>query len=200
MIPQKREMHILKLPLSDWCLDVFYGEWCTMSDLLSYYYGASREYYEEEMLDQHPSVFTVTSKADSHFKGQTRIVFTLPKVDYNSDIIYHEAVHVMWHYANNAGLEINYHSQEWQALLVEHIIRELEKIYKETGKTRHKPVYVDAQKPHYWVAVPSTVPVESVEREVKKLMENGQLILNRGELSEAPSRDPTDRSFQVNLE
>jgi predicted SprT family Zn-dependent metalloprotease len=41
--------------------------------------------------------------------------------DFDNKVIAHELIHVMWHFAEECNLEMNYNSQEWQAILFEYL-------------------------------------------------------------------------------
>jgi len=80
-------------------------------------YGGSVERYQE---DYYPDMVTrIYSSKDSELKGTTRIVLVME--DFDNKVIAHELIHVMWHFAEECNLEMNYNSQEWQAILFEYL-------------------------------------------------------------------------------
>lgn len=66
----------------------------------------------------------VESDKDSELKGYKRIVVILESLN-NKSIIAHELIHALWFSAKAIGYEMNYDSQEWQAVLFEYLFNEV---------------------------------------------------------------------------
>lgn len=79
-------------------------------------YGASEEYYLNDHTPNYCSMFDSTKK--SKLKGKVRIVVVY---DGRLKCLLHELIHVIWEYGkkSGSGSEMNYQSQEWQAILYE---------------------------------------------------------------------------------
>ena len=90
------------------------------------YYGASVEYYKEDILDDYVS--TVNSTNKSVFKGDKRIILKLYKMDIGTLI--HELNHVYYHLCNTIMAKISYDSQEWHSYMLEYLYEELKSISK----------------------------------------------------------------------
>lgn len=83
-------------------------------------YGASVDYYLEE---NYPNrCIVISSTESSELKGRSQIILQVENFDMS--VIVHELVHVMWAYAKQCGLEMNYKSQEWQAITFEYLYNE----------------------------------------------------------------------------
>lgn len=81
------------------------------------YYGASEEYYSNNLSPYQVSTANTTTKSLS--KGHTKIIMNLKQID--GRIVTHECMHVLWHLHNITGLEMNYDSQEWQAYMIDYL-------------------------------------------------------------------------------
>ena len=67
---------------------------------------------------------TVQSGKDSEVKGHKRIVIVLESLN-DKGIIVHELIHAIWYASKQIGYEMNYDSQEWQAVLFEYLFTEV---------------------------------------------------------------------------
>jgi hypothetical protein len=94
---------------------------CDDLDNLSVYfnkrYGASAEYYKEEL--SRNQVFTVVATSESELKGIKTIVANMDSWD--AGTIVHELNHVIFHLSNICHLEIGYNSQEWVSYMIEYL-------------------------------------------------------------------------------
>jgi len=129
---QSIKKKIIELKPSTWSLDVWIGDVKNelvireeMSKLFTKYYGASFEYYDENLITS--QVMTVDSTTDSLCKGESRIVLVLHKLLDN--LLVHELVHVLWHSSKCIGYELNYYSQEWQAVFLERLFVDIKEDY-----------------------------------------------------------------------
>lgn len=108
-----------------WTLDVWIcNKPQSLVDLFHKRYGASKEYYEEEM--EANCVMHIDSTDKSELKGERRIIMILEKMDYY--VLVHELIHVLWYTAKRTGCEMNYSTQEWQAILFEYLYKECVRI------------------------------------------------------------------------
>lgn len=97
-----------------------------LSKILHYNYGGNYEYWFEnsEIVNE---VFTTKSEKKSYFKGERRIVLIInPSIK----VLVHEIMHVLWHLAKATSLDMNYDSQEWQAVMYEYIFTEIKDFKK----------------------------------------------------------------------
>ena len=95
-------------------------------------YGLKKALLKEEK--QHlNTVSTIISGAKTSRKGETRIVLILDSKA-NKGVVVHELMHVMWHMSKRSGTEMNYESQEWQALMIEHLFN---KVTSRKGYKKH---------------------------------------------------------------
>ena len=62
----------------------------------------------------------VYSGTSSELKGEKVIVIVYDGRDF---VLVHELIHAMWHFSRHSGVEMNHDSQEWQAILFEHLYR-----------------------------------------------------------------------------
>ena len=94
---------------------------CNNQDNLCEYfhkrYGASKEYYREEL--QSNQTTTITATLDSQLKGINTIVVNMD--DWDNTIVVHEMNHVIYHLAEICGLEISTKSQEWISYMLEYL-------------------------------------------------------------------------------
>lgn len=81
-------------------------------------YGLSKESLKKEG-QQVNTVATIDSQKKSKYKGERRICLILE--GFKPAIVVHELIHVLWHLSKYSGLDINYNSQEWQALFMEQL-------------------------------------------------------------------------------
>lgn len=72
------------------------------------------------------SSLNVTTNLRLRSTGEMRIVIALEKMDYY--ILVHELVHAMWMIGKHVGYEMNYDTQEWQAVLFEYLYKECVRI------------------------------------------------------------------------
>lgn len=98
----------------------------TLSKILQDKYGSGYEYWYEEMEDAN-MVFTITSTKKSEYKGQVRIVMI---INPSLKVLVHEIIHAQWHLSKATALDMNYNSQEWQAVMYEYIFTEIKDFKK----------------------------------------------------------------------
>lgn len=67
---------------------------------------------------------SIDSAKKGQLKGEHRIVIHLMSLS-NKSIIVHELIHALWYTSKAIGYEMNYDSQEWQAVLFEYLFREV---------------------------------------------------------------------------
>lgn len=91
-----------------------------LSEIFSRQYGASADIYEEMLSSNF--VCDVFGKKGSKLGEEVRIVMVLE--GFSPSVLAHESVHVCWHLSNLSGVELNYESQEWNACMMEMIMRE----------------------------------------------------------------------------
>ena len=60
---------------------------------------------------------------DSSLEGNRAFVIILNNLD--PTIVAHELVHLMWQFSELINVEVNVHSQEWQALFMEYLTSEI---------------------------------------------------------------------------
>jgi hypothetical protein len=100
-------------PFSEWKLDVFIGgSDSQLNDIFKYRYGVDYDGTEN-------CVYTIDSDMQSELKGHTRIVMRVQSFD--TSIMVHELLHVLWHASKCIGFEMNYGTQEWQACMFEYL-------------------------------------------------------------------------------
>jgi len=90
-------------------------------------YGLKKPILEEEK--QHlNTVTTVYYKKKG--KPTARVLMILESLE--PGLVVHELTHVLWQYSKRAGVEVNFESQEWQALMMESLFNQVidEKGYK----------------------------------------------------------------------
>lgn len=66
---------------------------------------------------------SVSSGRKSELKGEFRVVVLVRSLK-DKPVLVHELIHALWFAADRIGLDMNYDSQEWQALLFEHMYKE----------------------------------------------------------------------------
>jgi hypothetical protein len=116
------KLKTIKLLPTDFCVDVWIGgSISTLAEAFSKRYGASIEYYKEDMHIN--SLSTINSSDDSELKGHTRFVMILQKK--NNQVIVHEVLHLLWHMNKRIGLEMSFESQEWQACMFDYVFSEI---------------------------------------------------------------------------
>jgi hypothetical protein len=115
----------IKIQPTNWYLDVIIcKDKHKIAQFMHKRYGASVEYYEDELFTEFVS--TISSTYKSECNGRKRIVMVL--YDMNRGILVHELVHVLWHFSKNSGVNMCYDSQEWQAILFEYLYNECKSI------------------------------------------------------------------------
>ena len=98
----------------------------SLSKILHIKYGGNYEYWFEnsETINE---VFTTRSHKKSYFKGELRIVLIInPSIK----VLVHEVIHILWNLAKATSLDMNYDSQEWQAIMYEYIFTEIKEFKK----------------------------------------------------------------------
>lgn len=81
-------------------------------------YGASIEYYKEELIGN--CVQSITSTVDAELKAITRIVMIVD--DFTASIITHEINHVLHHLSDHCHIEIT--AQEWCSYMLEYLFEQ----------------------------------------------------------------------------
>jgi len=107
---------------SEWELHILISKDIAVADVMHKKYGASKEYYQDDLDGKVGCCMTISSTKDSEQKGKTVVVIYIREKSPN--IIVHELIHAMWHLTDRIGYEMSYHSQEWQAILFEHLYKE----------------------------------------------------------------------------
>lgn len=117
----------IRIQPSNWMLDVYLYtdieefDNPELHEHFSKRYGASADYYREWLTDgTGPGSFVtnIGSTNESELNGHNRIVMTYSGED---NVLVHELLHVLWRYAKLSGCEMNYDTQEWQAILFEYL-------------------------------------------------------------------------------
>jgi len=98
-------------PFNEWKLDVFIGgNYKQLNEIFKARYGVEYD-------DTDNCVYSIESAMESELKGHKRIVMRLQSFD--TAIMVHELLHVLWHGSKWIGYEMNFNSQEWQACMIE---------------------------------------------------------------------------------
>lgn len=66
---------------------------------------------------------SIDSSKKSELKGERRVVISIKSLD-DVETIVHELIYAIWHLARYIGYEIDYDTQEWQAVLYEYLYKE----------------------------------------------------------------------------
>jgi hypothetical protein len=119
---------------SEFVLDVYTGDEKDIPKLFSKRYGNKKKFYRDTTKDESylSYVVDVHSTEKSHANGDIRIVLVLNKDKYSPSLLVHELVHVLWHFSNLTCVGMDYKTQEWQALFMEHLFKEISKIYEQS--------------------------------------------------------------------
>lgn len=80
-------------------------------------YGASIEYYQDEISEN--QTMTLISTRKSELKGKKTIVVNVDS--FNMGTITHELGHIIFHLSKICGMETNYSSQEWFCYMLEYL-------------------------------------------------------------------------------
>jgi hypothetical protein len=99
---------------SNWKLDIWNvpnKEMSRMNKLAEKRYGYCSRF------DQNECALMETADT-SILKGESRIVIVYDGRDF---VLIHEMIHALWYYSKHSGVEMNYDSQEWQAILFEYL-------------------------------------------------------------------------------
>lgn len=116
------KLKTIKLLPTDFYLDVWVGgSVATLAKAFAKRYGASVEYYKEDMGIN--SLSTINTTNESELKGHTRFVMILQRK--NNKVIVHEILHLLWHMNKRIGLEMSFESQEWQACMFDYVYAEI---------------------------------------------------------------------------
>lgn len=100
-------------PFNEWKLDVFVGGgYKQLNEIFKTRYGLEYDGNDN-------CVCSIESGIDSELKGHKRIVMRLQSFD--TAIMVHELLHVLWHGSRWIGYEMKYDSQEWQACMIEYL-------------------------------------------------------------------------------
>jgi hypothetical protein len=115
----------IKLLPSQWTMDVVE---CANEDYEKLDVWMSKRYGIPmcELDDGHNinAVHSIESSPKSPLKGRRLILLALN--DLNDDgVLVHELLHVLWHHAKHVGYNMDYESQEWQAIMIEYIFNEV---------------------------------------------------------------------------
>lgn len=109
--------HVIKLIPTLFQLDLWIGE---SKDIFNDY---GKRYGLKDFDISDNELSTIESAIDSPMKGHKLFVMKLQSFDRAT--ITHELIHLLWHVGKNTGANINYKSQEWQALFVEYVFNEI---------------------------------------------------------------------------
>lgn len=85
-------------------------------------YGNGFEYWYEQQGSVN-EVFRIDAAKNSLLSGESRIVTIL---NCDTEIIVHEAFHVLMFLSKECGVEVNYESQEWGACMLEYIFKAIQ--------------------------------------------------------------------------
>lgn len=91
-----------------------------LEDIFKKKYGATDEFVASLHTDL---ALRLETKSGSEMKGMR--VFLLILADLKPDIVAHELIHLLWHFNETVGVEMNSNSQEWQALFIEYLTSEI---------------------------------------------------------------------------
>lgn len=111
----------IRLYPSEFTLDVFISKNpFKLKDILRKRYGATDDF----ILSLKPNLaIRINSDKDSEMKGL--VCFMLFLEDNKPSLVGHELIHTLWQFADLTGAEMNYHSQEWQAMFIEYVTNEI---------------------------------------------------------------------------
>lgn len=115
---------IIELLPSRWTLDVIVSrsEEDVRNHLLGNY-GIHEEYVYDGGKHVN-SVVTISTGLDTKYKGESRVLLILESNN-KPHIVVHEIIHVLWHLSKHSGIDMHYHSQEWQAMMAEYLFTEI---------------------------------------------------------------------------
>ena len=118
----------IKLQPSLWTLDVIVGgSQKKVNKFCKKRYGIN-DYVDSE----NDECSEVTTHKKSELKGKRRIVIIIKSLKDKRAVV-HELIHAMWMFAKAIGYDMNYDTQEWQAVLFEYLYDEI--LNKEGYKT-----------------------------------------------------------------
>ena len=112
----------IRLEPSEWDLDVVVTE-----DLEQYLEFCSKRYGLKDYLkerEEGPWVATFETEKGTELDGEKRILMKLENLK-DRGVMVHEMTHVLFHFQEATGVEINTNSQEWIAMFNERIWNEL---------------------------------------------------------------------------
>lgn len=87
-------------------------------------YGASVDYYKEELRDNAVQVLRATMK--SELKGDKVIVMNVESLDLG--ILIHELNHIYYHLCSILHITLHHESQEWHSYMLEYLYEETKDI------------------------------------------------------------------------
>jgi hypothetical protein len=120
----------IRLYPSVFTLDVYVVDDASkLTDLFEERYGADEDF----ILTLHTNLcLSFDTDVNSELKGNRVFVIIFDEIRPN--IVSHELIHLMWQLSEVIGIELNTHSQEWQALFMEYLTSEILKDdYEEKG-------------------------------------------------------------------
>ena len=110
----------IKIQPSLWTLDVIVGgSQKKVNKLCKKRYGIG-DYMDSEK----DECSEVQTHKKSELKGERRIVIIIASLKDKRAVV-HELIHAMWMFAKAIGYEMNYNTQEWQAVLYEYLFHEI---------------------------------------------------------------------------
>lgn len=98
----------------------------TIATIFNNKYGHGYEYWYENSNTVNEVFASNGDKKSEH--GETRRIVMV--INPCIKTLVHEMIHVLWYLADASGLDMNYKSQEWQALMGEYIFTEIKEFKK----------------------------------------------------------------------
>lgn len=118
----------IELSPTDLVLDVYYGKQKHFAKESTKRYGF--DINADSRKDYIAYVTDVWGKRKSEIGKRFRILLYLPVNNYKESILVHELIHILHHLCQNSGISVNYESQEWEALMTEHLFEKIKILYK----------------------------------------------------------------------
>ncbi len=105
----------IKIHPSEWHLDIIVSK--NKKEINEFF---KKRYGIDDYYDAPNECASVDSGKDSLLKHEKRFAILLETLS-NKGVIVHELIHALWHLTKRIGLEMNYDTQEWQAVLYEYL-------------------------------------------------------------------------------
>ncbi len=109
----------IKIQPSEWHLDIVV---CKNKKEINQFF--KKRYGIDDYYDKPNECASLDSGIDSLLKCEKRVAILLETLS-NKGVIVHELIHALWHITKRIGYEMNYDSQEWQAILFEYLFTEV---------------------------------------------------------------------------